>query len=299
MNVEAHHEAPARPLPRKPPRRRATASDVRTAVFSFSGHAPDHRRVIEQAIAERDECRDLVRHASDVLGRDLRAGSDDARDVQVGVFLATHLHMTMLEQRGLVAEHSLGMSLGEYNHLVHIGALAFEDALRIVEARGKLFEEACIGRMVSIAPLPSRVIERAITALQLEHRVAIGIYLARGHHVLSGDAAAIDELVRSLGARHRFRSNVVEPRMALHESRLSMIGCRLSAILDTFPFATPRRPYVPNVRGAIYEPGSVDASLVRRCLALQTYRPVRWCSSKEAIIAAVPDAFFVGVGPQP
>src|SRR5687768_15241093 len=98
--------------------------------------------------------------ASDVLGRDIRAHYRAAnpsmfvcnRDVQIGVFLANHLHWRMLERAGITASYSAGLSLGEYNHLVHIGALEFDDALRVLEARGNAYDEGPRGKMTAVFP---------------------------------------------------------------------------------------------------------------------------------------------------
>src|SRR2546423_684891 len=99
-----------------------------------------------QKLVDRDPANaDVLEHASDTLGRDLMthfqpdkpAMFAHNRDVQIGVFLANHMHWQTLERAGIKAEYSSGLSLGEFNHLVHIGALEFEDALRVLTARGE------------------------------------------------------------------------------------------------------------------------------------------------------------------
>src|ERR1700733_11260837 len=102
-------------------------------VFMFPGQSSRYPGMIEKIIATHPESEAIVRHASDILGRDLvahyRVGKADMfacnRDVQIGVFLANHLHLCLLERAGVRGAWSLGLSLGEYNHLVHIGALSF------------------------------------------------------------------------------------------------------------------------------------------------------------------------------
>ena len=48
---------------------------------------------------------------------------DTNRDVQIVVFLASQMYLQALAAEGVTASASLGLSLGEYSHLVHIGAL--------------------------------------------------------------------------------------------------------------------------------------------------------------------------------
>jgi len=49
-----------------------------------------------------------------------------------------------------LAGRSLGLSLGEYSHLVHIGALELDDALRLVDERGRCYDEAPPGTMATV-----------------------------------------------------------------------------------------------------------------------------------------------------
>ncbi len=46
------------------------------------------------------------------------------------MFVANHMMLSLLQAEGVDAELSLGLSLGEYNHLVHIGALELPEAPR-------------------------------------------------------------------------------------------------------------------------------------------------------------------------
>ena len=45
------------------------------------------------------------------------------RDVQIVVFLASQMYLAGLCAEGVDAVASMGLSLGEFSHLVHIGAL--------------------------------------------------------------------------------------------------------------------------------------------------------------------------------
>src|SRR5437773_1861170 len=86
-------------------------------------------------------CGNLLEEASDVVSRNLQTHFQPEnsnmfalnRDVQLGVFLANHILLRALEMEGVNADASAGLSLGEYNHLVHIGALRFDDAIRLLE----------------------------------------------------------------------------------------------------------------------------------------------------------------------
>ena len=274
------------------------------AVFMFPGQSSRYPEMIEKVTDAHPAAAAVVRRASELLGRDLdrhyRAENLEIfarnRDVQVGVFLANHLHLTLLEEAGLRAEASLGASLGEYNHLVHIGALAFDDALVLVDQRGCLYDEVEGGAMVAVYPVEAGVAERAIEALGLAGRVAIGLYNGPKQQVLSGERAAVAAVVAHLEADDYIHAKEIEPRIPMHAPVFAPTAAKLRAVLLQTPFAVPRLPYVPNVLGSVVDAPGADA--IRACLERHVHEPVRWQSSVEALAARAPSACFIEVGPR-
>src|SRR5215204_905002 len=174
---------------------------VMTPVLMFPGQSSRYPAMVERALSlAPEENTDLVREASDLLGRDLlahyRTDNPDAfaasRDIQVGVFLSNHLHLRSLERVGLTAERSLGMSLGEYNHLVHIGALEFADALRLVDARGVAYDAGPAGAMAAIFPLELSDLESVVSRAREHGVLEIGNFNSPTQHVLSGEREAVE-----------------------------------------------------------------------------------------------------------
>jgi [acyl-carrier-protein] S-malonyltransferase len=267
-----------------------------TAIAMFPGQSSRYPEMIDKLAALPVAARILAR-ASELLGRDLRIQTFATnRDVQVGVFLANHLHLALLEDQGVTFAWSLGLSLGEYNHLVHIGALTFDDALRFVELRGELYDHATGGKMVSIFPLEAAEIEAVIERLGLGAAVGIGLYNSPRQNVISGEASAVDRVVSVLEHDHYFDATVIEPRIPMHAPCFSRTARNLAAALDDLAVSAPGRPYLPNTLGELF----VDAtpSLIRGCLADHVDHPVRWKASVDAIAAQVSDPLFIEVGPR-
>jgi [acyl-carrier-protein] S-malonyltransferase len=243
---------------------------------------------------------ELLAEASELLGRDLAAHYHAAdpfrsnRDVQVGVFLANHMHLRALEAAGVRAPWSLGLSLGEYNHLVHIGALDFAAALRLVDARGRLYDEAQGGLMVSVFPLAASVIEAAIARLGLGARAGIGLYNSPRQQVISGERAAVEELLAYLERDEYFDATVIEPRIPMHAPCFGPTGERLGEVLAEVAFQRPRGVYIPNVRAELI--ADAEPAAIRQCLVEHVFRPVHWRASIDAI--DVPAPWFVEVGPR-
>jgi [acyl-carrier-protein] S-malonyltransferase len=203
--------------------------------------------------------------------------------------------MQRLEQAGFQARWSLGLSLGEYNHLVHAGALTFEDALLLVEARGRLYEESQPGVMTAIFPIEAETVQRKIAAFGLTDRVAIGLHNAPGQQVLSGDRDAVAKLVAALEDETFLEAVEIEARIPMHSPAMRPVAERFHAILAQTRFRTPKLRYVPNVTAKPIADPSPDT--IRELLAMHVYKPVRWKDSVDAVAAEVSGAHFVEVGP--
>jgi len=275
-----------------------------TTIFMFPGQSSRYPEMIEKLTRTHAVASELVARASQVLGRDLAAHyrADNAsvfvanRDVQVGVFLANQLHASVLASEGVVASWSLGLSLGEYNHLVHIGALAFEDALRLVEARGRLYDDAVGGAMVSVFPVDAELVEQTIAQLGLTDKAGIGLYNSPRQQVISGDRAAVEQIVAALEAEVFLDATEIEPRIPMHAPVFAPTGERLGRELASIPFTAATMPYLPNTRAELYDAPSAET--IRTCLVEHVSRPVRWRASVEAIAARVDEPTFVEVGPK-
>ena len=273
-------------------------------VFMFPGQTSRYPEMIEKLITTNARCAGIVATASEILGRDLVAHYNSAkghmfarnRDVQIAVFLANHLHLKILEGAGIHADWSLGLSLGEYNHLVHIGALSFEDALRLIEERGMLYEQGPDGLMVSVFPIEAEIVEDKIKQLGLGQRVVIGLYNSPRQQVLSGERLAVQELIVGLEEDNLIEAVETEPHIPMHAPTFSPVAPRLRTVLDRTKMNAPRLPYVPNVVGTVLSQSTPDD--IRAHLTAHVHKSVRWQASIDALAAQLPEPYFVEVGPR-
>ena len=275
-----------------------------TLVFMFPGQSSRDPGMFERLLAREPRTKEILDEASDILGRDLRrhyradnpAVFATNRDVQVGVFLANHTYGEGLRARGLTADVSLGLSLGEYNHLVQIGAASFEDVLRVVDARGALYDAGPDGSMASAFPIDDEALAGVVERARAHGCLEIAVFNSPAHHVLSGDRAALEVALDLLEREHFVDGVVIEPRLPMHSSRFEPVGRALSTVLREVAWKPPTRPYLPNVLGRFVEdPGPADLATL---LSQHVYRPVRWRQSIELVAAQVEHAVFVEVGPR-
>jgi [acyl-carrier-protein] S-malonyltransferase len=247
---------------------------------------------------------EVLAEACGILDRDLfahyRADNEDAyttnRDVQLGVFLANHMFLQILEDSGVQADLSCGLSLGEWNHLVHIGALSFQDALRTVELRGLAYDRGPRGAMASIFPLHVEELQEVVDRAKRTGLVEVVNLNSPRQNVVAGELSAVDETMRILDEEFFCDAVLIDRQLPMHSSLFEPVGREFRRVLETLDFQKPRIPYLPNRTGEIHHDPDVDTFV--ELLSTHVYRPTLWRKSIDTIVDSHPDATFVEVGPK-
>jgi [acyl-carrier-protein] S-malonyltransferase len=200
----------------------------------------------------------------------------------------------VLKEKGITPAYVAGHSLGEYSALVAAGALALEDAVRVVRKRGEYMQEAVpvgVGAMAALLGLKSSVEEICREAAQGEV-VSPANLNSPSQVVIAGNKAAVEravELAKQRGAMRAILLNVSAP---FHCALMKPAADRLAGDLDAVEFAEPAAPLVNNADAqVITEPAALRDGLKRQVTA-----PVRWEESVRKLAAQGVDV-FVEVGP--
>jgi [acyl-carrier-protein] S-malonyltransferase len=181
-----------------------------------------------------------------------------------------------------------GHSLGEYAALVAAGALEFDDAVRLVDARATAMAEAAAlrpGGMVAMLGGEQAAVEAVARRLDL----VVANDNAPGQLVLSGPLAAIDEAAAAAREETGARARVLDVGGAFHSELMEPAAADLRSALAETPIAEPRFPVYSNGTAAPFE--DVRGELVENLL-----RPVRWRETLLAMRAAGIER-FVELGP--
>lgn len=273
-------------------------------VFMFPGQSSRYPGMLERCVELHPGNAELLRWASELLGRDLEAhySVDNGEaayarnvDVQVGVFLANHLFLTALEARGVTAELSLGLSLGEWNHLVHIGALSFEDALRAIEQRGHCYDQGPRGWMAAIQPIAGEDLEELVADVGRLGVLEIVNLNSPRQHVIAGEQVAVEAAVERAEDDYYAQAHIIDRNVPMHSSLFRPVGEQFREHLERVQFLAPRRPYLPNRLGQLV-PEPSRAELIE-LLATHVHAPVLWRASLDHLVERHPDAVFIEVGP--
>ncbi|MBX3273086.1 MAG: ACP S-malonyltransferase [Sandaracinaceae bacterium] len=272
--------------------------------FMFPGQSSRDPEMVERAFAiDAAVAARVLEEASALVERDLGAhfrGPAAAmfatnQDVQLGVFLTTHIHLEALRARGIDAALSLGLSLGEYNHLVHIGALDFADAVRLVAERGRLYTEGPTGCMAAVYPIADDDLAPLLEEARAIGPVDVAVEASPTQTVIAGDHAAVQHVAERAADEHYAEHKLIEEHVPMHVPMFASVAEAFGEALARAPFKRARLPYLPNVEGRHVPtngPASFAAPLYRHVV-----EAVRWRRSIDYLVAQGV-THFVEVGPR-
>jgi [acyl-carrier-protein] S-malonyltransferase len=281
-----------------------------TTVFAYAGQSSKRPGMLERVLAMEPTLRSVVSEASERLSRDLlahyaqgKAAFRSNRDIQVGVFLCSYLHQLALEARGIFCDLSLGLSLGEYNHLVQIGALDFADALALVDARGSSYDQGPAGIMAAVYPLEEEELRPHIEAVRGNGRLEIANYNSPTQHVIAGDAAAVEACLERIDEEEfGVMGVIIEKHIPMHTPMFAPVAEIFHPHLAAAAWKVPASTYIPNVlgrpvAGALDSPSAVRSADIIDCLVRHVSHPVLWTHSINWLREHCDDLHFLEVGP--
>jgi [acyl-carrier-protein] S-malonyltransferase len=179
---------------------------------------------------------------------------------------------------GLTPDFAAGHSLGEFSALVAARALEFDDALRLVRARGRYMQAAVpvgMGAMAAVLKLNLEQIQSGLAGLEGAEIANLNTF---EQTVISGTVAGIaaaSEKLKALGGRiiplqvsAPFHSSLMQPARERLEKDL--------AVTEFFDFYFP---VVANVSAS----ANTDSSQVAGLLSKQVTDSVRWVESVQKL----------------
>ncbi|MDX3899213.1 MAG: SDR family NAD(P)-dependent oxidoreductase [Sphingobium sp.] len=136
----------------------------------------------------------------------------------------------------------IGHSSGEYAAAHIAGVIDLEAGLRIVAARGRLFETTAAGGMLSV-PLSEGELAPLLPA-----GLAIAAINAPNLCVVSGPADAVDRFHEALQSGE-IEAQPVRISVAAHSAMLDPILPEFRALMQSIPLKAPRIPFASNLTG--------------------------------------------------
>ncbi|EML1875449.1 ACP S-malonyltransferase [Proteus mirabilis] len=186
------------------------------------------------------------------------------------------------EKQGKMPQMMAGHSLGEYSALVCAGVIDFAAAIKLVELRGQLMQEAVpagTGAMYAIIGLDNDAIAKACEDAAQGQVVSPVNFNSPGQVVIAGNKEAVERagaLCKEAGAKRALPLAVSVPS---HCALMKPAADKLAVALQEIEFKQPEIQVVNNVDVK----AQTDANAIRDALVRQLYNPVRWTETVEFI----------------
>ncbi len=285
----------------------APARDSATTLL-FPGQGAQAVGMAGEWVDQHPAAADLFARGSAILGYDLlevcRGGPAERLNTtavsQPAILVTSLAALEVLRGRDPTvleaATVTAGLSLGEYTSLVFAGALGFDDAVRLVDERGRAMQdcaEASPSGMVAVLGMEREAVAALCDVCRDDGVLQIANVLCPGNIVVSGDRAACDRVEAAAPDAGAMKCVRLEVAGAFHTPLMQPAVERLTAALATVEFSVPRIPVVSNVDARPH----TDPDEIRGLLARQVVGVVEWQASVAYILSTgVGSAWEVGPG---
>lgn len=194
-----------------------------------------------------------------------------------------------------------GHSLGEITALVAAGSLSLEDAVRLIDKRARLMEEAPKGAMAAVLKVAPDVLEHVVASVRNarnaegksddEACLVVANLNTREQLVISGNPDAVSEGAKK-AKEAGGKAIPLSVGGAFHSPLMTQAARDFEAELNKAELRDARCEVVQNYDAK----GARSATEIKAKLAKQMESPVRWYETVEYMIANGVDT-FVEIGP--
>ena len=267
--------------------------------FMFPGQGAQKAGMGKDFYEQSETARKVIDKATELLDIDMKALCFEENDkldqteyTQAALVTVCLAMEHVLRERGLKADVTAGLSLGEYCAIASAGGMSTEDAITTVRKRGILMQNAVPGgkgTMAAVLGMKGEDIEKVVDPID---GVTIANYNCPGQIVITGWKESVEkasEELKAAGAKRVMPLNVSGP---FHSPMLEEAGKELGQVLAGVQLSELEIPYVTNVTAEYV----TDISETKALLATQVASSVRWQQSVENMIADGVDT-FVEIGP--
>lgn len=244
-----------------------------------------------------EQCDGVMRSYVDwSLLEQLAADQGDSRlneiDVIQPILFAIQIALAALWRSwGITPDAVIGHSMGEVAAAYVAGALSLADAARVICRRSQLLRRVSGQGAMAVVGLPLDQTEEVLNGYR--DRLSIAVSNSPRSTVLSGDPAALEELMSQLSARNIF-CRPIKVDVASHSPQMDPLKDDLLRVLEGVQPQTAAIPIYSTVSGEISDGSTFDAAYWVRNLR----QPVLFASMIQRLLEA-DHSVFVEISPNP
>ena len=248
--------------------------------FVFPGQGAQYPGMGKDLYENSTLAKELFEKANKILGFEITkimfdGTAEELRQTNVtqpAIFLHSVIMAKVLGDQ-FQPEMTAGHSLGEFSALVAVGALSFEDGLKLVSARALAMQKACEAQpstMAAIVGLNDEVVVQVCE--QVDGIVVAANYNCPGQLVISGAIDAVNEACEMLKEKGAKRALLLPVGGAFHSPLMKPARVELAAAIEATVINAPICPVYQNVDA---QP-QTDPVKIKQNLIAQLTGPVRW-----------------------
>ena len=223
---------------------------------------------------------------------------DQTENTQPAIFLASTSIFEMTRRESDIdltkAKYFAGHSLGEYSALAASGSIKFEQAIKLLKARGKAMQLAVPkgeGGMLAVLGTDIKIISDLLNENQKKYQCFIANDNSTGQIVLSGMNKDLDALTEDL-KKNTIKNIRLAVSAPFHSKLMSSATEIMKQEINQSNFIHPKNTIISNVTSL----ETTEPNQIKELLIKQIENPVRW---RESVIYMINKGVtkFVEIGP--
>ena len=270
--------------------------------FLFPGQGAQSIGMGKDLYENYQEVRDIYENVHKITGVDIKKITFDGteqelsktQNTQIAVLTMSLAILKLLEKKGINAEISAGLSLGEYTALIYSKCISFEDGVELVKKRGEYMQNLLPEgdwAMAAILGLEDEKVEEVCKKVVDGFVVPVN-YNTQGQVVISGEKTAVEQaeiIAKEMGAK---KVRILKTSGPFHTKKLIEASNALRKDLEKININKFKTKVVKNINGDIYK----DEENIKDILAEHMISPVKLSKCLETMLKMGIDT-FVEIGP--
>ena len=270
--------------------------------FLFPGQGSQSVGMGKDLYEKYEEVRNIYDKVKEITGIDIAKSPIDGphevlnetKYTQLAILTMSLGILEILNKKGIKADISSGLSLGEYTALIYSKALSLEDGIKLVQKRGQYMGELVPKGewlMAAILGMDEAQVEEVCKRVTKGFVVPAN-FNTTGQIVISGEKEAVEEaeiIAKELGAK---KVRVLKTAGPFHTKKLEDASSAYRKELEVVEFNDFETTVIKNLDGIEYK----KEDNVKDILEKHIISPVRFSNGLQTMINLGVDT-FVEIGP--